>query len=156
LERCRRDNAPIAAMMFDLDRFKAVNDRHGHAVGDAVIRKFCEVTAAALRPNDIFGRVGGEEFAVVLPGSSIEAACARAERIRAAFAESCRFIRNRQVNATVSGGVSVSVNAEQTLDALLEHCDAALYGAKADGRNRIKRADNATLEGRSSNVFRVA
>jgi diguanylate cyclase (GGDEF)-like protein len=61
-------------MMFDLDRFKAINDTHGHAVGDAVIRKFCEVTAAALRPNDVFGRIGGEEFAVVLPGSSIEAA----------------------------------------------------------------------------------
>src|SRR5271170_1514357 len=156
LERCQRDSAPVSVMMFDLDRFKAVNDRHGHAVGDAVIRKFCEVTAAALRSNDIFGRVGGEEFAVVLPGSSIEAACARAERIRAAFAESCRSVRNRQVNATVSGGVSVSVNAEQTLDALLEYSDVALYGAKTEGRNRIKRADQPKPEGGFPNVFRVA
>jgi GGDEF domain-containing protein len=74
VERCRRESAPVSVMMFDLDRFKAINDTHGHAVGDAVIRKFCEVTAAALRPNDVFGRIGGEEFAVVLPGSSIEAA----------------------------------------------------------------------------------
>ena len=121
-------------MMFDLDRFKAVNDRHGHAIGDAVIRKFCEITTAALRPNDVFGRLGGEEFAVVLPGSSIEAACVRAERIRASFAESCQFVQERQVNATVSGGVSMSVNAGQTLDALLEDSDVALYGAKVEGR----------------------
>jgi diguanylate cyclase (GGDEF)-like protein len=156
LERCRRDSAPVSVMMFDLDRFKAVNDRHGHAVGDAVIRKFCEVAIAALRPNDVFGRVGGEEFAVVLPGSSIEAACVRAERIRASFAENCRFVRDNQVNATVSGGVSVSVKAEQTLDALLEYSDVALYGAKTEGRNRIKRAEPPKPEGGLSNVFRIA
>ena len=156
LERCRRDSAPVVVMMFDLDRFKAINDRYGHAVGDAVIRKFCEIVIAALRPNDVFGRMGGEEFAVVLPGSSIEAACARAERIRNSFAEDCRFIRNHQVNATVSGGVSVSVNAEQTLEGLLEYSDAALYLAKAEGRNRIKRSDQPTPQRGLSNVFRVA
>jgi two-component system, cell cycle response regulator len=156
LERCHRDNAPVSVMMFDLDRFKAVNDRHGHAVGDAVIKKFCEVAAAALRPTDLFGRMGGEEFAVVLPRSSIEAACVRAERIRASFAENCRLIRNHQVNATVSGGVSVSVSAEATLEALLEYSDTALYGAKTEGRNRIKRADQPKPEGGGSNVLRVA
>ena len=156
LERCRRDSSPVSAMMFDLDRFKAVNDTHGHAVGDAVIRTFCEITASALRPNDVFGRMGGEEFAVVLAGSSIEAAFVRAERIRASFAESCRFVRDHQVNATVSGGVSASVNAEQTLATLLEDSDVALYRAKAEGRNRIKRTDQPKPEGRLSNVFRVA
>jgi diguanylate cyclase (GGDEF)-like protein len=156
LERCRRDSAPISAMMFDLDRFKAINDRHGHAVGDAVIQKFCQIVTTALRPSDVFGRVGGEEFAVVLPGSSIEAAWARAERIRASFAENCRFVRGHQVNATVSGGVSVSVNGEQTLEALLEHSDVALYEAKTEGRNRIKRADPTEPEAGPSNVFRVA
>ncbi len=72
LERCKRDKAPVAVIMYDLDRFKAINDRHGHAVGDATLQKFCEAGAAALRPNDVFGRLGGEEFAIVLPGSSIE------------------------------------------------------------------------------------
>jgi diguanylate cyclase (GGDEF)-like protein len=156
LQRCRRDGAPVSVMMFDLDRFKAINDRYGHAVGDAVIQKFCEVTAAALRPNDVFGRIGGEEFAIVLPGWNIEPACVRAERIRDFFAKDCRFIRNHQVNATVSGGVSASVNAEQTLEALLEYSDVALYNAKTEGRNRIKRADQPKTEGPSSNVFRVA
>ena len=156
LERCRRDAAPASVMMFDLDRFKAINDRHGHAVGDTVIQKFCEVVAAVLRPNDVFGRVGGEEFAVVLSGSGIEAAFVRAERIRASFAENCRFVRGHQVSATVSGGVSESMNAEHTLDALLEYSDVALYTAKTEGRNRIKRADQSKPEGGLSNVFRVA
>jgi diguanylate cyclase (GGDEF)-like protein len=156
LERCRRDSAPVSVLMFDLDRFKSVNDTHGHAVGDTVIRKFCEVAAAVLRSNDIFGRIGGEEFAVVLPGSGVEAASVRAERIRAAFAENCRFVEDRQVNATVSGGLSVSVNAEQTLDALLEYSDKALYRAKAEGRNCIKCAEQRELEASASTVIRVA
>jgi len=156
LERCRRKGAPISVIMFDLDRFKAVNDGHGHAAGDAVIQKFCELVTAALRPTDLFGRMGGEEFAVVFPESSIEAAWVRAERIRASFAESCRFIRNHQVNATVSGGVSVSVRSEQTLEELLEYSDTALYHAKADGRNRIKRADQSKPEEGPSTVIRVA
>jgi diguanylate cyclase (GGDEF)-like protein len=156
LERSRRDNGPVSVMMFDLDRFKAINDTHGHAVGDAVIQMFCDVTTATLRPNDVFGRLGGEEFAVVLPGSSIEAAYVRAERIRISFAEACRFVRGHQVNATVSGGVSVSVKSEQMLEALLEYSDVALYVAKADGRNRIKRADQPAPARGLSNVFRVA
>jgi len=155
-ERCQRDGAPVSVVMFDLDRFKAINDRHGHAVGDAVIQKFCQIVTTTLRPNDVFGRVGGEEFAVVLAGSSIEACCARAERIRASFAENCRFVRDHQVNATVSGGVSVSVNGEQTLEAQLEHSDIALYSAKSEGRNRIKRADQRLPQDGLSNVFRVA
>jgi diguanylate cyclase (GGDEF)-like protein len=156
MDRCRRDAAPVSIIMFDLDRFKAINDRHGHATGDAVLRKFCEIAAASLRPNDLLGRLGGEEFAAMLPGSSVEAAYARAERIRASFAENCRFIRDQQVNATVSGGVSVSMNADETVDALLQNSDAALYSAKTDGRNRIRRADQPSPEGPPSNVFRVA
>jgi diguanylate cyclase (GGDEF)-like protein len=156
LERCRRDGAPVSVMMFDLDWFKSVNDRYGHAVGDAVIRHFCEAASAVLRPTDVFGRIGGEEFAVVLAGSSVEAACARADRIRSSFAESCRFIGGKQINATVSGGVAVSLSGEHALDALLELSDVALYRAKAGGRNRIKRAEQPEPKGEISNVFRVA
>ena len=156
LKRCRQDGAPVSVMMFDLDRFKTINDTHGHAAGDAVIRRFCESVIAMLRPNDVFGRLGGEEFAVMLPGSGIEAAHVRAERIRVSFAENCQFIQNRQVNATVSGGVAMNVTAEQTLDGLLEISDAALYDAKTDGRNRTKRADQPQPEGAAAHVFRVA
>jgi diguanylate cyclase (GGDEF)-like protein len=93
MERCRRDSMPVSVMMFDLDRFKSVNDSHGHAVGDAVIRKFCELTAAALRPTDVFGRMGGEEFAVVLPGSGIEAAYVPLSRRAAASSRDARSMR---------------------------------------------------------------
>jgi diguanylate cyclase (GGDEF)-like protein len=156
MERCRREGAPVSVMMFDLDRFKAVNDTYGHAVGDAVIRKFSEVAAAALRPNDALGRLGGEEFAVAMPGSSIEAAAVRADRICASFAESCRRIGDHWINAAVSGGVSVSGNGKHTLSALLEHADMALYRAKAAGGNCVKRADQPRPNGGSSNVYRVA
>jgi diguanylate cyclase (GGDEF)-like protein len=156
LERSRRDGEPISVMMFDLDRFKTINDTHGHAAGDAVIRRFCDSALAMLRSNDVFGRLGGEEFAVVLPGSGIEAAYIRAERIRIAFAENCEFVLSRRVNATVSAGVAGTVNAEQTLDALLEISDRALYEAKTGGRNRVTRADWPRSDGKVSNVFRVA
>jgi len=156
VERCRRDKAPVSVIMFDLDSFKAINDTHGHAVGDSVIQKFCAVTNAALRPHDVFGRLGGEEFAVILPGCSIEPACVRAERIRFAFAEDCHVVGTHQVNATVSGGVSVSVDAEATLSDLLGFSDEALYRAKSAGRNRIKRADQLPPEGSQSAVIRVA
>ncbi len=156
MERCRRESAPVSVMMFDLDRFKAVNDTYGHAVGDDVIRKFCEVAAAALRPDDVFGRIGGEEFAAVLPGSGIEAAGVRADRICASFAETCRFVGDHAVNATVSGGVSASVNGEHALSALLEYSDVALYRAKAEGRNRVMRGDQPRPKGGLSNVLRVA
>ena len=156
LERCRRDGAPIAVMMFDLDRFKGINDRHGHAIGDAVLRQFCGAAASALRPGDMFGRMGGEEFAVVLPGSSIEAAGARADRIRVVFSESGRKVHERQVDATVSVGVSGSLDAREPLDVLLEYADRALYGAKTEGRNRVKRAELPHPDAARSNVFRVA
>jgi diguanylate cyclase (GGDEF)-like protein len=155
IERCRREGLPVSVMMCDLDRFKAINDTYGHAVGDAVIRKFCEVVTALLRPNDVFGRMGGEEFAVVLPRSSIEAALARADRIQACFAENCRFIEGHQVAATVSCGLAASVNAEETLLPLLELSDVALYRAKAEGRNRVKRVAQPNSKGVSS-IIRVA
>jgi diguanylate cyclase (GGDEF)-like protein len=156
LQRCRRDGTPVSMIMFDLDRFKAVNDRYGHAIGDAVIRTFCDAASAALRPTDLIGRMGGEEFATLLSGCSIEAAFVRADRIRAAFAENCRFVRGMQVGATVSGGVAVSTNAEESIEALLETADAALYCAKAEGRNHIKRAEAPRPPGAAANVYRVA
>jgi diguanylate cyclase (GGDEF)-like protein len=155
IDRCRRDSVPVSVIMFDLDRFKAINDTHGHAVGDVVICRFCAVVTAVLRPTDVFGRMGGEEFAVVLPGSSIEAAFVRAERVNATFAEAGRFIEGRRVSATVSGGVSMSVTGQATLSGLLEDADAALYRAKAEGRNRLVRSEKPDSNG-GSTVIRVA
>jgi diguanylate cyclase (GGDEF)-like protein len=156
VELCRRENAPVSVLMCDLDSFKAVNDTHGHAIGDAVIQKFCETATDALWPKDVFGRIGGEEFAIVLSGASIEAAYVRAERIRASFAESCCSIEGHRVDATVSCGVSVSTNAEHTLSELLKLSDRALYRAKAEGRNRVKRDDQPKLGGGDATIIRVA
>jgi diguanylate cyclase (GGDEF)-like protein len=91
-----------------------------------------------------------------MPGSSIEAAFVRAERINVTFAEGCRFIEGRQVSATVSGGVSMSARAQAALSALLEDADAALYRAKAAGRNRVVRSEKPDPNGGSSTVIRVA
>jgi diguanylate cyclase (GGDEF)-like protein len=156
LERCRRNGVPVSVVMFDLDHFKHINDRFGHATGDEAIRSFCEVARASLRPNDAFGRIGGEEFAVTLSGCGVEAAFVRADRIRVAFAETSRFVRGRQVRATLSAGVAGSATATESVDELLEHADAALYNAKSDGRNCVKRAVTAGAKGEPSNVFRVA
>jgi len=156
VERCRRDGSPVCVLMFDLDRFKEINDTFGHAVGDAVLLRFCEVTSAALRATDVFGRIGGEEFAVVLPGSSIEAACARADRIRASFMEKCEQVGEFKVEATVSGGVAMGAAPNLTIDALLASADVALYNAKVDGRNRIKRSDELPPGGGEPSVVRVA
>jgi diguanylate cyclase (GGDEF)-like protein len=156
VELCRRENVPVSVLMCDLDCFKMVNDTHGHAIGDAVIQKFCETATDALWPRDVFGRIGGEEFAIVLCGASIEAAYIRAERIRASFAESCCSIEGHQVDATVSCGVSVSTNAEHTLSELLKFSDRALYRAKAEGRNRVKRDDQPNRAGGDATIVRVA
>ena len=93
---------------------------------------------------------------MVLPGSSIEAAFARAERIRASFAASCRFVEEQQVEATVSCGLAVSLKADESLSALLKESDTALYLAKAEGRNRVQRADRHRPAGGPSTVIRVA
>jgi diguanylate cyclase (GGDEF)-like protein len=155
LARCRQDGTPVSVVMFDLDRFKAINDTYGHAIGDAVIQKFCEVAGVALRPHDVLGRIGGEEFAVVLPRTSIEPAAMRADRIRAAFADECHVVKAMQVEATVSCGVAMSENGEARLSAMLEQADEALYRAKAAGRNCVKRAGQAANETKLA-VVRVA
>jgi diguanylate cyclase (GGDEF)-like protein len=156
VERCRRDGSPVSVLMFDLDRFKEINDTFGHAVGDAVLLKFCEVASGALRASDVFGRIGGEEFAVVFPGSGIEAAWARADRIRTSFMEACRTTGEFEVAATVSGGVATSAAPRRSLDALLASADVALYNAKTEGRNRIKRSNDPSSETGAPGVIRVA
>ena len=156
LRRCRRDGMPASVVMFDLDRFKSINDQFGHAVGDTVLQKFCEMTCAVLRPRDLFGRIGGEEFAVIMPGCGIEAAYVRSDRIRSSFAESSRFVGGRPVKSTVSGGVAMRETSAEALDVLLKLADAALYEAKGDGRNRVKRASREAAADNVSNVFRVA
>ena len=134
--RRRQRMAPISVLVFDLDRFKAINDQNGHATGDAVLQLFAKVARETLRATDIVGRLGGEEFVALLPGTALEGAVA-AERVRAALAAADIVRRGRRIAATVSIGVA-SGSPKAAIDALITSADDALYRAKENGRNRVE------------------
>jgi diguanylate cyclase (GGDEF)-like protein len=131
-----RKGEAVSVLIFDLDHFKAINDRLGHALGDETLRTFGATLVANMRANDLFGRLGGEEFAAVIPATLGEALTI-AERIRAAFEIAGETVSGRPVGATVSVGAACGHPA-RGFDALLARADAALYRAKADGRNRTE------------------
>ncbi|MGC0151316.1 sensor domain-containing diguanylate cyclase [Chromobacterium vaccinii] len=136
-ERGRRHPGPLAVMMMDLDHFKEINDRHGHAVGDAVIRHFAGLCRETLRASDLCGRLGGEEFAAVLPDTRPEDAMMVAERLRAAVAAAEVPAENGPMSYTVSIGVAERQPGENDIDEVLSRADKLLYQAKRDGRNRV-------------------
>ncbi len=147
LDSARERGAPLALMALDLDRFKAVNDTHGHCAGDAVLVEVARRLAAALRPRDLIARSGGEEFWIALPDTGPAEAATTAQAL-------CRLIRANPVplpsrggllRVTVSIGVAVAGAAAvaPTLDSLLARADSALYAAKADGRDKVTFASHA-------------
>ncbi|HWS07608.1 MAG TPA: GGDEF domain-containing protein, partial [Xanthobacteraceae bacterium] len=138
LKRQATEPRPMAVMLLDLDNFKGINDRFGHAIGDRVLQMFAEVGSGCMRRYDIFGRLGGEEFAALLVDTSRERALAVAEQIRASFVEVTGMVEGKPVLATVSIGVVISYDAVLDLSALLAQADHALYRAKDNGRNRIE------------------
>jgi diguanylate cyclase (GGDEF)-like protein len=146
-------------IVFDLDYFKRVNDTYGHVVGDRVLRVFADTAGAMLRPADLFGRIGGEEFAAILPGVGAEAAYVIADRVRHAFEVAPKNASgpgSLAVYATVSAGTAVAL-ADATIDTIFEAADRALYRAKATGRNRVERAlADPRSNAFESNVIRVA
>jgi diguanylate cyclase (GGDEF)-like protein len=127
----------LAAILFDLDSFKTINDTFGHAQGDKVLQHFGAAALSTVRGTDIIGRLGGEEFCVLLPGASVGAAYIAAERIRAAFARDCVGCPDGKSRATVSAGVAAA-RPGSTLDSLLQTADLALYRAKLQGRDRVE------------------
>lgn len=133
-----RGLAPFTSVVvFDLDGFKAINDGHGHAVGDEVIRRFADAITRGIRGVDTAARLGGEEFALILPRSSSESALQVAERIRRAFAEEVVETGDATLRCTVSAGVATAGEDGQPFEEVLRNADAALYAAKRDGRNRV-------------------
>jgi diguanylate cyclase (GGDEF)-like protein len=138
LKRQATDPRPIAVMLLDLDNFKAINDRFGHAIGDRVLQRFAEVGSSCMRRLDLFGRLGGEEFAALLVDASRDRALAVAEQIRSSFIAATSEVDGKPVVATVSIGVVISYDAVLDLSALLAQADHALYRAKDNGRNRIE------------------
>jgi diguanylate cyclase (GGDEF)-like protein len=138
LERGVRGSHPTSLLMFDIDRFKRVNDMHGHAAGDCVLRQVADTARASLRRIDLCGRIGGEEFLVLLPETDREEARRAAERLRAAIAAGVANCLGKPLCVTVSVGVVTQVpEAPATLDALIQAVDQALYAAKNAGRDRV-------------------
>lgn len=137
IARCYAQGKPIGVAVIDLDSFKSVNDSFGHAMGDEVLKRFALVAQGALRNNDVIGRVGGEEFAILLHGSDMAASVATVERIRRAFQAEAEFIDGLPVRATLCAGVA-GANTKVSLESLLKDADIALYRAKNSGRNRVQ------------------
>ncbi|QIJ75130.1 diguanylate cyclase [Methylobacterium sp. NI91] len=136
--------APAALLLFDLDHFKLINDRHGHSVGDAALAAFCHIAAPVLPPEAVFGRMGGEEFACLLPRLDERAAARVAEGIRAGVA---RFTHPDypELRMSVSVGVAAESQIGGSLDYLLRRADDALYRAKRTGRDRVVTSEEDPL-----------
>ncbi|MBY4896022.1 GGDEF domain-containing protein [Cupriavidus sp. AU9028] len=140
--RAANSGTAVALLIVDVDRFKMVNDTWGHAAGDAVLTAFAQTLTGSVRPGDRIGRLGGEEFAVLLPGATGADAQRIAERIRAAAAAAPVHWGKAAIAYTVSGGHATWRHGD-TLATLAERADAALYLAKVSGRNRVHSAEPA-------------
>ncbi len=134
--RASRAGASLAVVMLDVDRFKAVNDCHGHAAGDAVLRAVAARAAGAVRAGDLLARVGGEEFAILLPGADLARAAEAAERIRAILAADPVEAGGTALAVTASLGCA-ALSPGEAPEALVARADARLYAAKEAGRNRV-------------------
>jgi diguanylate cyclase (GGDEF)-like protein len=137
-KRHAASSTPTAVLLIDLDHFKSINDRFGHAVGDRVLQIFAVSTMGVIRKSDLLGRLGGEEFAAVLYNVNGEKALALAEQIRSAFAEATLEVDGSPVGATLSIGVVLHQGAPLDVSEFLLQADQALYYAKERGRNRVE------------------
>ena len=137
LQYCRKSDRVACLVLLDLDHFKQVNDTHGHAVGDRVLRRAVAACQAHLRSTDLFGRLGGEEFGVLLPECGLDQAVARVEQIRLAIASVSLGEDVPNVAVSASFGVATVANSGYELRQLMTDADDALYAAKREGRNRV-------------------
>ena len=137
LTRSRREKAPLAVLLADLDHFKDINDQYGHTVGDKVLRETSNRMRSVLRVSDAIGRYGGEEFLVVLPRADVDGGCEVAERLRAAVAAAP--VREGGIDISISTSLGAAATPVEGYDAaaLIRSADAALYRAKGHGRNCV-------------------
>ena len=132
--QCRHNQQPLSALMLDMDHFKDINDTYGHQAGDQVLRQIGGVISASFRQADVYGRLGGEEFAVLLPNTSLETAQGIAEQLVQAISG----LSSEPVKGlTASLGVATTRSLDQDLHSLMNNADKALYRAKAMGRNQV-------------------
>jgi diguanylate cyclase (GGDEF)-like protein len=137
LARCRRENQTLGVILADVDHFKKINDRYGHAAGDAVLVGIVQRISSTLRRYDIVGRYGGEEFLIIAPGCDLELAERLAERIRAAVEEEPVDLGNENASITLSLGVTLGTSTSDP-EFLVTMADTAMYQAKRNGRNRLE------------------
>lgn len=140
--RCDKAGLPLSLIVADLDFFKRINDTYGHPAGDAVLVKVASRLRSCIRPQEALGRYGGEEFLIVLPGSSHKTAMTVAERMRMAIASQPESIAGAVLQLTISAGIaSTDLFPAATTDELISRADVALYAAKDRGRNRVVNAE---------------
>lgn len=135
---CMRNQLPLSAIIVDIDHFKQINDNHGHHIGDTTLHQLGKILKETFRKSDVLGRIGGEEFAILLPDTTLDKALTLAEKLRKTIAETPITCDNRQLPITASIGIASGPN---DLGILLPKADAAMYRAKAQGRNRTVTAD---------------
>ena len=136
-----RNNRPLSCIMLDIDKFKLINDTHGHAGGDLILKKLSGVIKQCMRRYDVLGRIGGEEFCILCPDTGLEGTGILAERVRAAVEETEFHFGGTTIPATVSLGVATRCNAYKDPDSLIGAADAMLYQAKEHGRNQVWACD---------------
>ncbi|MEM9101593.1 MAG: GGDEF domain-containing protein [Pseudomonadota bacterium] len=135
--RAQRDNISLCLISFDLDRFKSVNDNYGHASGDRVLKTLTDRAKAQLRKHDVFARVGGEEFSIMLPNCQLDDAEQMAERIRLSFSrQSIVITKGKSIVVTASFG-GVKYQYKESFENFLKRADEAVYASKNDGRNKL-------------------
>lgn len=141
MRRAHRDYVPISIILADVDDFKKVNDQYGHDVGDKALKLVSRVFMDTLRQTDVITRYGGEEFAVLLPGTGIREAIHAAERVRVGLEKASIQANNTEVKITISAGVATYfAGAQLSAEQFVKQADLALYEAKNSGRNRVKEA----------------
>ncbi len=139
VQHWHRQPRPLSIVMVDADHFKRVNDAHGHAAGDAVLRHLAAGLSATFRTMDVVARIGGEEFVVLLPDTTLDGACGVAARLCQRIAEHAVEVDGQSIRYTVSAGVATMDASVDGVAELLKRADAAMYAAKAQGRNRVER-----------------
>jgi len=136
--QAQRDKHPLSIILCDIDKFKNINDTYGHAAGDSVLKALCSRLLAKIRNNDILGRLGGDELAIVLPGTDTYGACIIADRLRFDIEQLEIHSESHTFQATITCGIASIKKHDDSIEAVINRADEALYVAKNNGRNRIE------------------
>ena len=136
--RSKRLSTPLSIAVLDVDYFKQINDQYGHAMGDAVLKSLCNVIQSMLRDIDIFARIGGEEFALLLPHTNLEGAVLLTKRLQQTISDGNHALMGSEIKFTISVGVATLKTADTCIEECMIRADTAMYKAKKNGRNRVE------------------